>query len=243
MTTLQERRGSNVISNQVQRELPPDLSSVRHNLREPLKPFFLMDWLEEWTQDYDLYQLAAMLKTPPKSDSREEDNSTNMASFASGIDPLEPPLTPKSSNRRCHKALSGWASCPAFNTRSSSISPLRPSQLSYKDRRSSVTDMSDQKHSYCHQYAADGDHTIKRRGSKSPHSIYRKSIARGNAWNSKGLKKASEGQWLDALACWENALEIRKHLLAHIMSMLHRPLTIRGSPTERWASMAKPLNH
>lgn len=35
----------------------------------------------------------------------------------------------------------------------------------------------------------------------------------GNGWNAKGLKKAKQGLWQDALACWDNALEIRIQVL------------------------------
>ena len=47
--------------------------------------------------------------------------------------------------------------------------------------------------------------------SSSP--FYKKSIAIGNGWNAKGLRKAKQGLWQDALSCWDNALEIRCQLL------------------------------
>ena len=34
-------------------------------------------------------------------------------------------------------------------------------------------------------------------------------MALGNGWNAKGLTKAKQGRWEAALACWDNALEIR----------------------------------
>jgi hypothetical protein len=43
--------------------------------------------------------------------------------------------------------------------------------------------------------------------------FYKKSIQIGNGWNAKGLKKAKQGLWGDALACWDNALEIRSQVL------------------------------
>ena len=214
MTFLQGKRNIDAISphQQHQQRNPP---FTHPYTKEPPKPFFLMDWLEEWTQDYDMHQLAALLKSPPKTDSREEDNITSTSSSSGGEDPVEPPQTPKSSNRRCHKALSGWASCPSFRqdpfqTRSSSISPLRPTHLSFAGRSTSGSSLN------CHNHdeqSSNNGQARSPRHPKSPHSIYRKSIARGNAWNAKGLQKASEGEWFDALACWENALEIRIHLL------------------------------
>jgi len=41
----------------------------------------------------------------------------------------------------------------------------------------------------------------------------KRSIAMGNMWNAKGIHKAKQGAWVDALACWENALEIRSQVL------------------------------
>ena len=47
-----------------------------------------------------------------------------------------------------------------------------------------------------------------------PMSPFRKrSIAIGNGYNAKGLAKAKKGSWESALACWENALEIRTQVL------------------------------
>ena len=41
----------------------------------------------------------------------------------------------------------------------------------------------------------------------------RRSIAVGNGWNAKGLAKAKQGLWADALLCWENALAVRTQVL------------------------------
>ena len=47
-----------------------------------------------------------------------------------------------------------------------------------------------------------------------PMSPFKKrSIAIGNGYNAKGLAKAKKGSWESALACWENALEIRTQVL------------------------------
>jgi tetratricopeptide (TPR) repeat protein len=43
--------------------------------------------------------------------------------------------------------------------------------------------------------------------------FHQRSIAIGNGWNAKGLKKAKVGAWNDALACWGNALEVRTQVL------------------------------
>jgi tetratricopeptide (TPR) repeat protein len=58
------------------------------------------------------------------------------------------------------------------------------------------------------------DETITKGGSKSSATrIFKKrSVALGNGWNAKGLTKAKQGKWQGALACWDNALEIRQQI-------------------------------
>jgi tetratricopeptide (TPR) repeat protein len=50
-------------------------------------------------------------------------------------------------------------------------------------------------------------------GSLSTSCFRKRSVAIGNGWNAKGLQKAKLGEWQSALACWENALEIRTQIL------------------------------
>lgn len=40
-------------------------------------------------------------------------------------------------------------------------------------------------------------------------TFQQRSTAIGNGYNARGILKARQGRWEDALACWENALEIR----------------------------------
>lgn len=48
-------------------------------------------------------------------------------------------------------------------------------------------------------------------------SAYRTSNeALGNVWNSKGVQKAKNENWEDALSCWEKALNIRVHIFGEI---------------------------
>lgn len=54
----------------------------------------------------------------------------------------------------------------------------------------------------------------------TPRSHFRKrGIAVGNGWNAKGLQKAKEGNWEDALSCWENALEIRSQVCLSLVDV------------------------
>lgn len=47
----------------------------------------------------------------------------------------------------------------------------------------------------------------------TPSHFLQRSIAIGNGYNAKGIQKAQQGAWEDALSCWNNALEIRTQIL------------------------------
>lgn len=48
---------------------------------------------------------------------------------------------------------------------------------------------------------------------KPANNFLKRSISMGNGWNAKGLQRAQNGKWEDALRCWINALEIRTQIL------------------------------
>ncbi|CAJ1931520.1 unnamed protein product [Cylindrotheca closterium] len=50
---------------------------------------------------------------------------------------------------------------------------------------------------------------VKSKPTAPPGIFKKRSMALGNGWNAKGLTKAKQGRWEAALACWDNALEIR----------------------------------
>jgi tetratricopeptide (TPR) repeat protein len=176
---------------------PPRSSSSFRCQREDdeQKPFFLMDWLEEFiSPDQDVYQLAALLQTPGKLN---EMSSTPRRCSS-------PPNTPKSSNRKTKTAA-------FYNEKSSSSCSrksltVKPQQL-FKDQgttQNTPTKKNKKKN-------ASSSHTSSKGGGSlnKQHSL----LALGNGWNAKGLKKAREGLWKDALACWDVALELRLPLL------------------------------
>lgn len=206
-----------------------DASATKDSTEGP-KPFFIMDWLEELAGGQDMEKIAKLLKTPTKQKSSlpmhphhyHHHHPQHIDGRDDGVDPYHhqhhqhhlsaDPTTPKSSNRKKPPVLATSTSCPTLLSRSRSVSPVRPTQLLFgvfarsqeQDPETSITDASD-------TTTALPQRRIRR--PRSPHSIYRKSIAMGNAWNAKGLAKAQQGLWAEALGCWDNALEIRVHLL------------------------------
>jgi tetratricopeptide (TPR) repeat protein len=44
-------------------------------------------------------------------------------------------------------------------------------------------------------------------------SFHERSVAIGNGYNAKGIQKARQGIWSDALSCWESALQVRQQVL------------------------------
>ena len=182
------------------------------------QPFFIMDWLDELYQDQDAERVAELLKTPQK----------DLSSFR------RYPSTPKSSNKK-KRALSTGSRTPpppqipsmnhhhqrstSFAQRSKSTGELSPPnnirKLNLPKQNLFPTSSSDPSFSM----DADDDEDITKMPPPPPPSIdasspfFSKSIAIGNGWNAKGLKKAKLGLWNDALQCWDNALEIRGQLL------------------------------
>lgn len=206
-----------------QQEQPSDktsLSKDRNAVLQQQQPFFLMDWLDEWTHDCDKYALAALLHTPQRHNHKTKRDGSSVSSPKSPYDyqddyhdvedneenSLEPPRTPKSGNTLRHK-LGISISCPKNLGRPDSLSPIRPCQLGYDDDGEDDTKDKDP------SPQSEPRRKVVVRRPKSPHTIYRKSIALGNAWNAKGLYKAEQGEWEAAVACWEQALEIRRALL------------------------------
>jgi tetratricopeptide (TPR) repeat protein len=49
--------------------------------------------------------------------------------------------------------------------------------------------------------------------SARPDSFHERSIAIGNGYNAKGIQKARQGVWSEALTCWESALQVRQQVL------------------------------
>jgi tetratricopeptide (TPR) repeat protein len=150
------------------------------------KPFFVMDWLEEMISDQDVEKISEMLQTPQKKPKQ---------------------LTPKSSNRNRKKSIesSSSLSSPSNNSAHKRLDKqLFPADITSPSKSTSTSSkLTPPRHPT--------SMLNKTPPKESP--FYKKSIQIGNGWNAKGLKKAKQGLWGDALACWDNALEIRSQVL------------------------------
>ena len=116
---------------------------------------------------------------------------------------LSPPVLPSWVAATSEQSLQS-TSCDADENRSVPSSEVPSSGRCDNERKTpnTPTEGSNQK-----QTTSTPSSTV----SSSP--FYKKSIAIGNGWNAKGLRKAKQGLWQDALSCWDNALEIRSQLL------------------------------
>ena len=159
-------------------------------------PFFIMDWLEE-VNPADLEQAQRMLKTPKPTVIKSRNahvKSTSPFSLASFV--MKTMICPSSSenNMKLHNAENSNLKSVArdlFTGGGADNSTPTPSGMYKKDATTT---------------------TIA--STTTSASYYRKrSIAIGNGWNAKGLAKAKQGLWQDALACWENALAVRTQVL------------------------------
>jgi hypothetical protein len=156
------------------------------------QPFFLMDWLEEFVSpDQDVYQLAELLQTPGKLN--------EMPSSPRPPPKYSPPNTPKSSNRKKNVSIALFDDERESGYRTLT---MKPREL-FKDNACTTTttlttNSTPQKHN-----KKNASSSTASGGQK--HSL----LALGNGWNAKGLKKAQQGLWKDALACWDVALELR----------------------------------
>ena len=161
------------------------------------KPFFLMDWLEDLVQDQDVEKIAEMLQTPNRKKTTPRWNTPpRSVSHSSFEKESVTPGTPKSSNRKNRLRYS--SSSPDCRQPSSPTTSMKPQRLFDNTSQERQPEPSSRRSSPT---------------NTTPSSMYKKSLALGNGWNAKGLKKAQQGLWQDALSCWDNALEIRHQLL------------------------------
>jgi len=171
-----------------------------------------MDWLEEFiSPDQDVHQLAELLQTPGKLNetmAASASVASTASSTSSPMPPLSrcdsPPSTPKSSNRK--KRSQGESHQKSF------VQSMLPQQL-FKDNSSGGS--ASQQHEKTNT-SSTSNPSSRRKGSSSTglHTKQHSLLTLGNGWNAKGLKKARQGLWKDALACWDVALELRLPILS-----------------------------
>jgi hypothetical protein len=157
--------------------------STQANMKEEeAKPFFVFDWLDELMADQDALKIAELLNTPSKASKYIYQDHPEMHRCISNIEVCN---TPKLSN--CKRQVS-TQSLPIIIT---------PKILFQED--DTIT--------------KGGSFNQKPTTKSSATRIFKKrSVALGNGWNAKGLTKAKQGKWQGALACWDNALEIRQQI-------------------------------
>lgn len=184
------------------------------------KPFFIMDWLEEMAADQDAETLARLLQTPQKakyfnhhsrhSSQGSEDyrDDCDVPSSPAGFLEYNPqtsnscPSTPKSSNRAKVAPLSAPAPQTSFSL-SADIAPTRLFDAPLDD--TTIPPLND--------VGSRVRLPSRRKPKQREGTVLQRSIKLANGWNAKGLQKATQELWNEALACWDNALEIRLALL------------------------------
>lgn len=173
------------------------------------KPFFIMDWLEELIVDQDVEKIAEMLQTPNKQPLKYE-YSRQYAQQYSKQNPLTPSCSASTATTQASEtstSIDNAPGTPKSSNRNTDKSPASPNPDISPSQRRRLPAMEPQMLFMSKSKAPSPSST------SNTTSVYKRSIALGNGWNAKGLKKAKQGLWQDALACWENALEIRRQLL------------------------------
>jgi tetratricopeptide (TPR) repeat protein len=182
------------------------------------KPFFVMDWLEE-LDPKDLELARQILNTPTKKGQQpyyERTKSTPTFRLPPQAKPHAksnislPQLNHKEDDSVCRQLYpAAIPSTPNNNNNNNNTPelPITDSSRTSISRTTSATSVS----TTSSNAAATPNRNEATVAKMSP--FKKRSIAIGNGWNAKGLHKAKRGSWESALACWENALEIRTQVL------------------------------
>eukprot|EP00980_Cylindrotheca_fusiformis_P008549 scaffold1813_cov109-Cylindrotheca_fusiformis.AAC.7 len=179
-------------------------------LEEYAKPFFVLDWLDELMEDQDAFKIAELLRTPSKSASGDDD-------YASYIHQGDEPYMQRCiSNIEVSPAIS--SSTPKLTNckraSSQSLPPSIPPQRFFADdTTTSTAGTADSPPAMPPKRLFSGDTATTTSSTTGSNTFQQKrAAALGNGWNAKGLTKAKLGQWKQALACWDKALEIRQQM-------------------------------
>jgi tetratricopeptide (TPR) repeat protein len=159
-----------------------------------LKPFFIMDWLDnlspaEFAAAHEHLRSDRPKYYAPPSLQTKEDYQIPKTHWAAGLRKVLLPLFER------HISLPG--------------SPSSPKQPHKEKEVASPTS------SASFRLAFDGTRNSQDscNGNSPCNSFLERSIHIGNIWNARGLHKAENGLWTSALKCWDNALEIRMQVL------------------------------
>lgn len=178
------------------------------------KPFFVMDWLEE-INPRDLEIARQMLNTPNR---KKESQPKHERSLSTPTFPRIPPAsTPPSASvdqQSKPRQVRSNINLPNLNHQEEDSVCRQLYPAAAPSTPTSTTDETTSTTSMSTSATAVTTPTSKQSHSTPHMSPFKKrSIAIGNGWNAKGLHKAKKGSWESALACWENALEIRSQVL------------------------------
>jgi len=201
---------------------------------EEARPFFLLDWLDDLMIDQDAFQIAELLKTPSKlprqqnlvgysshnhvsmieiplkeeSEDIDGPSSSISSSMLRSISSPDVCWTPRSSNCKRSPSRNGHDILPTRLFHHSNENDCSDSDIhSYSDGKDQSHHIQEETLSVVRTPSRN---TIAKTKPTTPSGIFKKrSMALGNGWNAKGLTKAKQGRWDAALACWDNALDIR----------------------------------
>ena len=226
------------------------------NLGMEKGPFFLMDWLEELVsqanagQQMDAHQLAELLKTPDRvglcSTATRDSSPPRRSTAVDGDDYDDCPSTPKSSNRK--KKIYGYSSTttPSNSKRNGSNSRgggtplgLKPKTL-FQDASPKSSSSKSKHHKKSLSSSSSTSTSSSTTGSNT--SMRHSQLTLGNGWNAKGLKKAQQGLWKDALACWDMALRLRLPILSPMSEEVANTWNNRGIALGKLGQYERALN-
>lgn len=211
--------------------LPTAAATVVHSQQTSItsvmpKPFFVMDWLQEF-DPRDLELARQILTTPKKGQQQPYERSKSTPT-------LRPPPRVSSQAPQARSSIN----LPQLNHKEDdsicrqlypSSSPSSPaSELGNNGNVAGSTGISISRATSATSVVSTTssniepevdvtspiqNRTITATSSFNMSPFKKRSIAIGNGWNAKGLAKAKKGSWEAAVACWENALEIRTQVL------------------------------
>jgi len=178
------------------------------------RPFFLLDWLDDLMVNQDAFQIAELLKTPsklprsyshPAIHSNQQQQQHQLHSYSSDSQIAMIPTASTSSISMLRSVSS-----PQVSSYATPRSSNRKKSPNTEDATSGHNDRNnDHSHGILPTRLFHTDHPPQPSERPQHQPFKKRSMALGNGWNAKGLTKAKQGKWEAALACWDNALEIR----------------------------------
>jgi tetratricopeptide (TPR) repeat protein len=160
------------------------------------KPFFVMDFLEDVDQgDLELVQNLLQKEESIRCGS-------NKPARVLPLPLLLPPLLLATSNGSC-----------------ADMQLPTPAVVSLTPKTSGSKRATDTNTSTCINIADTPSASVKKSASRSSNTFFDRSVAIGSKYNARGICFASKGDWIKALQCWQDALEIRTQVLGESLDV------------------------